>query len=110
LLLQAGIEAVGALCAVIEPHYPKPGNGRGPVGLERMLRMYFVQQWFNLADAACEDALLDSTALRRFVGIDLGCERVPDATTLLKFRRLLEANNLGGRCSPRWARCWRPGA
>ena len=57
------------LCAVIEPHYPKPGNGRPPVGLERMLRMYFVQQWFNLADAACEDALLDSTALRRFVGI-----------------------------------------
>ena len=83
------------LCAVIEPHYPKPGNGRPPVGLERMLRMYFVQQWFNLADAACEDALLDSTALRRFVGIDLGRERVPDATTLLKFRRLLETHKLG---------------
>ena len=78
------------LCAVIEPHYPKPGNGRPPVGLERMLRMYFVQHWFNLADEACEEALLDSTALRRFVGIDLGRERVPDATTLLKFRRLLE--------------------
>jgi IS5 family transposase len=83
------------LCAVIEPHYPKPGNGRPPVGLERMLRMYFVQQWFNLADAACEDALLDSTALRRFVGIDLGRERVPDATTLLKFRRRLETHKLG---------------
>jgi len=83
------------LCEVIEPHYPKPGNGRPPVGLERMLRMYFVQQWFNLADAACEDALLDSTVLRRFVGIDLGRERVPDATTLLKFRRLLEKNKLG---------------
>jgi len=83
------------LCAVIEPHYPRPGNGRPPVGLERMLRMYFVQQWFNLADAACEDALLDSTALRRFVGIDLGRERVPDATTLLKFRRLLETHKLG---------------
>lgn len=83
------------LCAVIEPHYPKAGNGRPPVGLERMLRMYFVQQWFNLADAACEDALLDSTALRRFVGIDLGRERVPDATTLLKFRRLLETHDLG---------------
>ena len=76
----------GALCAVIEPHYPKAGNVRPPVGLERMLRMYFVQHWFNLADAACEDALLDSTALRRFVGIDLGRERVPDATTLSKFR------------------------
>lgn len=84
-----------ALCAVIEPHYPKPGNGRPPVGLERMLRMYFVQHWFNLADMACEEALLDSTALRQFVGIDLGRERVPDATTLLKFRRLLETHALG---------------
>ena len=83
------------LCSVIEPYYPKAGNGRPPVGLERMLRMYFVQHWFNLADAACEDALLDSTALRRFVGIDLGRERVPDATTLLKFRRLLEQHKLG---------------
>lgn len=83
------------LCGVIEPHYPKAGNGRPPVGLERMLRMYFVQHWFNLADEACEDALLDSTALRSFVGIDLGRERVPDATTLLKFRRLLEKHKLG---------------
>jgi IS5 family transposase len=78
------------LCEVIEPHYPKAGKGRPPIGLERMLRMYFVQHWFNLADEACEEALLDSTALRRFVGIDLGRERVPDGTTLLKFRRLLE--------------------
>jgi IS5 family transposase len=83
------------LCAVIEPHYPKAGNGRPPVGLERMLRMYFVQHWFNLADEACEEALLDSTALRRFVDIDLGRERVPDATTLLKFRRLLQDHELG---------------
>ena len=83
------------LCAVVEPHYPKAGNGRPPVGLERMLRMYFVQHWFNLADEACEEALLDSTALRQFVGIDLGRERVPDGTTLLKFRRLLETHALG---------------
>lgn len=83
------------LCAVIEPHYPKAGKGRPPVGVERMLRMYFVQHWFNLADEACEEALLDSTALRRFVGIDLGRERVPDGTTLLKFRRLLEQHDLG---------------
>jgi IS5 family transposase len=83
------------LCAVIEPHYPKAGNGRPPIGLERMLRMHFVQHWFNLADEACEEALLDSTALRRFVGIDLGRERVPDGTTLLKFRRLLEGHKLG---------------
>lgn len=86
-----------ALCAVIEPYYPKAGNGRPPIGLERMLRMYFLQHWFNLADEACEEALLDSTAMRRFVGIDLGQERVPDATTLLKFRRLLEVNELGGQ-------------
>ena len=84
-----------ALCEVIEPHYPRSGNGRPPIGLERMLRMYFVQHWFNLADEACEDALLDSTALRRFVGIDLGRERVPDGTTLLRFRRLLEKHQLG---------------
>src|SRR3954453_17685984 len=62
------------LCEVIEPHYPKTGNGRPPVGLARMLRMYFVQHWFNLAEEACEESLLDSVALRRFVGIDLGRE------------------------------------
>jgi IS5 family transposase len=83
------------LCAVIEPHYPKRGNGRPPIGVERMLRIHFVQHWFNLADFACEEALYDSTSLRRFVGIDLGCEAVPDATTLLKFRRLLERHKLG---------------
>jgi len=60
------------------------------VGAVPMQQLYLVQHWLNLADVACEDALLDSTALRRFVGIDLGRERVPDATTLLKFRRLLE--------------------
>ena len=85
-----------AVVEVIEPQYPKAGNGRPPVGgLERMLRRFFVQQWFNLTDAACEDALLDNTALRRFVGIDLGRERVPDATALLKFRQLLEKDRLG---------------
>lgn len=83
------------LCEVIEPFYAKGIGGRPPVGLERMLRMHFVQHWFNLADQACEEALLDSTSLRRFVGIDLGCERVPDGTTLLKFRRLLNDNRLG---------------
>ena len=77
-------------CAVIEPHYPKRGNGRPPIGLERMLRIHFIQHWFNLADFACEEALYDIASLRHFAGIDLGCEAVPDATTLLKFRRLLE--------------------
>lgn len=83
------------LCAVIEPHYPKGEGGRPTIGLERMVRMLFVQHWFNLADGACEDALYDSASLRSFVGIDLGRERVPDATTLLKFRRLLETNQVG---------------
>lgn len=82
------------LCAIIEPHYPKRGNGRPPIGLERMLRIHFIQHWFNLADFACEEALYDSVSLRRFVGIDLGCESVPDATTMLKFRHLLEQHKL----------------
>jgi len=83
------------LSALIEPHYPKAGNGRPPVGLERMLRMYFVQHWLNLTDEACEEALLDSVALWRFVRIDLGRERLPVGTTLLKFRRLLEQHEIG---------------
>ena len=83
------------VCAVIEPHYPKGEGGRPAIGLERMVRMLFVQHWFNLADEACEEALYDSASLRSFVGVDLGRERVPDATTLLKFRRLLENNKLG---------------
>jgi IS5 family transposase len=82
-------------CALIEPHYPKLGNGRPPVGLERMLRMYCVANWFNLADEACEDALYDVAVFREFCRIDLGRERVPDATTLLKFRHLLEEHKLG---------------
>ena len=82
-------------CALIEPHYPKVGNGRPPVGLERMLRMYFLSNWFNLADEACEDALYDVAVFREFCRIDLGRERVPDATTLLNFRHLLEEHNLG---------------
>ena len=61
-----------ALCGLIEPVYPKPGNGRPPVGMERMLRIYFLQQWFNLSDPAAEEALYDSLAMQRFVGIDLG--------------------------------------
>jgi len=84
-----------ALCEEIAPHYPKAGNGRPPIGLERMLRIHFVQHWFNLADLACEEALYDSASLRRFVGIDLGREPVPDATTMLKFRRLLNNHDLG---------------
>jgi len=82
------------LCGVIAPHYPKGERGRPPVGIERMLRIYFLQQWYGLADEALEDALYDSQAMRTFAGIDLGVEAVPDATTLLKFRHLLEACDL----------------
>lgn len=83
------------LCGVIEPYYPKAGNGRPPIGLERMLRMYFIAHWFNLADEACEDALYDVSAFRDFCRIDLGHEGVPDATSLLGFRHLLEEHDLG---------------
>ncbi len=86
-----------ALLEALAPHYfPDAAGRRGrpPVGLERMLRMYFVQQWYALADEATEDALYDSRALSAFVGIDLARESVPDATTLLKFRRLLEKQGL----------------
>ena len=83
------------LIAVIEPLYPTSGRvGRQPVGVSRMLRMYCLQQWYGLADEALEDALYDSQAMRDFVGIDLSHESVPDATTLLKFRRLLLANDM----------------
>jgi IS5 family transposase len=85
------------LCAVIEPHYPKGRRGRPPIGIERMLRIYFLQQWYGLADEALEDALYDSQAMRTFAGIDLSVEGVPDATTLLKFRHLLEAHELARR-------------
>ena len=84
-----------ALCALIEPHYPQAGNGRPPKGVERMLRMYLIANWFNLPDEACEDALYDVAVFRDFCRIDLGRERAPDATTLLQFRHLLEAHQIG---------------
>ena len=86
-----------ALCALIEPFYPKAGKGRPPIGLERMLRIYFLQNWFNLSDPAVEEALYDSLSMRRFVGIDLGREGAPDETTVCKFRHLLEEHDLGKR-------------
>ena len=82
------------LFAVVEPHYPKGKRGRPPVGLKRMLRVYFVQQWNGLSDVGVEDAITDSQALRAFVGIDLSREAAPDATTVLQFRRLLEQHDL----------------
>jgi IS5 family transposase len=82
------------LLALIAPHYPKAGRGRQPLGLEKMLRLYFVQQWFNLSDPQAEDTLYDSEAVRRFVGVELGDDRVPDETTILRFRHLLERHQL----------------
>jgi len=84
------------LTAAIEPFYPRvDGAGRRPFGINRMLRIYFLQHWFQLFDPGAEDALNDSPALRSFVGIDLGQEPVPDETTMLKFRHLMEEHNLG---------------
>lgn len=83
-----------ALVTEVEPFYPRgEGRGRPPIGLERMLRMYIAQQCFGLSDEGTEDALYDSQAIRGFVGIDLTHEAVPDATTLLKFRRLQMRTN-----------------
>lgn len=97
----ADIEAVtpwAALVAEIAPHYPKgEGRGRPPIGVERMLRMYIAQPCFGFSDEGMEDAVYDSQAIRGFVGIDLNVEAAPDATTLLKFRRLLEAHGLTQR-------------
>jgi IS5 family transposase len=82
------------LLALIEPHYPKAGNGTQPLPLERMLRIYFMQNWFNLSDPAMEDALYDSESMRRFAGVELIEDAVPDETTILRFRHLLEKYRL----------------
>jgi IS5 family transposase len=87
------------LVAVVEPHYPKAtsAGGRPPVVLERMLRIHCLQLWFDLSDPAVEEALYDSRAMRAFVGIDLGREPVPDETTVMRFRHLLEEHKLGAK-------------
>lgn len=84
------------LCALIEPHYPKrsPAGGRPPIALERMFRIYCLQQWYNLSDPAAEEALYDSIVMRRFVGVTSDGDIIPDETTILRFRRLLEAHRL----------------
>ena len=85
------------LKAVVEPFYPKMSDvgGRPPIPLERMLRIYFLQLWFNLSDPAVEESLYESVSMREFAGIDLGQEGAPDETTVCKFRHLLEKNKLG---------------
>src|ERR1700730_7065496 len=91
-----GIVPWSAMEALVRPHYAKAGKGRQPVGLSIMLRTYFVQQWFNLSDLGVEEALYESAAVRRFVGVDLGVAPAPDETTILRFRHLLEKHDLGG--------------
>lgn len=84
------------LSEALAPYYPNPqGAGRRPIGLERMLRIYFMQHWYNLSDPAMEEALYDSRAMREFAGIDLGNEAAPDESTILQFRHLMEARDFG---------------
>jgi hypothetical protein len=86
----------GRLLALIAPHYPKasPKGGRPPMLLETMLRVYFLQNWYALSDPMAEETLYDSEAMRRFAGIELGDDRIPDETTILNFRHLLERHGL----------------
>jgi len=86
------------MCKVLEPFYPEAeGAGRPPIGIERMLRIHFLQHWFNLSDPSVEETLYDSRSMRQFVGIDLTSEPVPDETTICKFRHILEEHDLGSR-------------
>ncbi|MBI3918499.1 MAG: IS5 family transposase [Betaproteobacteria bacterium] len=84
------------LCALIEPHYPKGSRagGRPPLPLERMFRVYCLQQWYNLSDPGAEEALYDSITMRRFAGVVTDADVIPDETTILNFRRLLERHQL----------------
>lgn len=89
----------GRLYALIEPHYPKGSRagGRPPLPLERMLRIYCVQQWYNLSDPGAEEALYDSITMRRFAGVTTDEDVIPDETSILNFRRLLEKHALSER-------------
>jgi transposase, IS5 family len=82
--------------AVIEPYYPKmgPQGGRRPFPLSTMLRIYCLQQWYNLSDPGAEEALYDIQSMRAFAGLELGCDAIPDETTILNFRHLLESHHL----------------
>lgn len=89
-----GIMPWRQLLELIEPHYPKAGKGRPPLGLEKMLRIYFLQIWFNLSDPGAEEAIYDSESMRRFARIELSEDTIPDETTILNFRHLLEEHEL----------------
>jgi IS5 family transposase len=82
------------LIALIQPHYHRGKTGRQPHDLERMLRIYFLQQWFNLSDPQAEDAIYDSESMRRFARVELGDDKIPDESTILRFRHLLEKHRL----------------
>jgi IS5 family transposase len=84
----------GDLLALIVPHYPVAGTGRRPLPLGTMLRVYFLQQWFDLSDPQAEEMLYDSESMRRFARIELGDDTVPDESTILRFRHLLEQHQL----------------
>lgn len=84
----------GLLIDLVEPYYPKAGRGRQPLGLEKMLRIYLLQIWFDLSDPQAEDAIYDSESMRRFAGVDLSDDVVPDESTILRFRHLLEKHKL----------------
>ena len=86
-----------ALIDLIEPHYPKTSKkgGRPPYMLATMLRIHLLQQWYSLSDPALEEALIEVPTMRRIVGIDLISDRIPDETTILSFRHLLEKHELG---------------
>ncbi len=89
-----GVISWERLIALIEPHYPKAGQGRQPLGLRKMLRIYFLQQWFNLSDPQAEEAIYDSESMRRFAGVELGDDVIPEETTILRFHHLLEKHRL----------------
>ena len=97
LLEMEAVVPWGRLLSVVEPHYPKSGNGRRPFDLSAMLRIHFMQQWFSYSDAAMEEALHDIPLLRRFAGLDAGTDAMPDETTILNFRHLLEHHRLSDR-------------
>jgi hypothetical protein len=96
----AGMDAVipwAPILALIELHFPKAGNGTQPMPMERMLRIHFMQQWFTLSDPAAEDSVYDSESMRRFAGIELVEDAVPDESTILRFRHRLEQHQLTQR-------------
>ena len=98
------------LCGLIEPFYPKPGNGRPPIGLERMLRIYFLQHWFNLSDPGVEEALYESVSMRQFAGIDLGREPCRTRRRCASSAICWSGTTSAGRCSSRCMRTSPPAA